>query len=42
MPMGPYLQLRTVLARIFSPTRLFVLSFAAVITTGGILLWLPF
>jgi trk system potassium uptake protein len=33
---------RTFISRAFSPTRIFVLSFAAVILTGGILLWLPF
>jgi trk system potassium uptake protein len=29
-------------SRVLSPTRIFVLSFAAVIVTGGILLWFPF
>jgi trk system potassium uptake protein len=33
---------RTAITRVLSPTRMFVLSFAAVILTGGLLLWLPF
>jgi trk system potassium uptake protein len=36
------LRVKTFLSRHFSPTRIFVLSFAAVILAGGILLWLPF
>src|SRR4030042_3345161 len=35
------LRVKTFLSRHFSPTRIFVLSFAAVILTGGILLWHP-
>jgi trk system potassium uptake protein len=42
MPIGFYLRIKTVLSEFFSPTRIFVLSFAAVILTGGILLGLPF
>ena len=42
MPIGFYLRIKTILSEFFSPTRIFVLSFAAVILTGGILLWLPF
>ena len=42
MPTGIYLQTKTILSKFFSPTRIFVLSFAAVILTGGLLLWLPF
>ena len=41
MPIGIYLRIRTILSKFFSPTRIFVLSFAAVILTGGLLLWLP-
>jgi trk system potassium uptake protein TrkH len=37
-----YVNIRTFLSRHFSPTRIFVLSFAAVILTGAILLWFPF
>ena len=37
-----HLRVKTFLSRHFSPTRIFVLSFAAVILTGGILLRLPF
>ena len=42
MPRKLYLQIKTLTSRLFSPTRIFVLSFAAVILTGGILLWFPF
>ena len=42
MATGIYLRIRTILSTFFSPTRIFALSFAAVILTGGILLWLPF
>jgi len=36
------IRFKTFLSRHLSPTRIFVLSFAAVILTGGILLWFPF
>ena len=36
------LRIRTFFSRHLSPTRIFVLSFAAVILAGGILLWFPF
>jgi trk system potassium uptake protein len=36
-----HLRVKTFLSRHFSPARIFVLSFAAVILTGGILLWFP-
>ncbi len=36
------LRIKTFFSRIFSPARIFVLSFAAVIITGAILLWFPF
>ncbi len=36
------LKIKTFFSRHLSPTRIFVLSFAAVILTGGILLWFPF
>jgi len=42
MPMRISLKIKTFFSRHFSPTRIFVLSFAAVIVTGGILLWFPF
>src|SRR3972149_3568116 len=42
MPVRVYLKIRTFFSRHFSPARIFVLSFAAVILTGGILLWFPF
>jgi trk system potassium uptake protein TrkH len=42
MPIGIYLRIKTILSEFLSPTRIFVLSFAAVILTGGILLGLPF
>ena len=42
MPIRVYLQIKTIVSRFFSPTRIFVLSFAGVILLGGILLWLPF
>ena len=42
MPRRIYLKTKTFFSRHFSPTRIFVLSFAAVIITGGILLWFPF
>jgi trk/ktr system potassium uptake protein len=35
------IRIKTFFSRHLSPTRIFVLSFAAVILTGGILLWLP-
>jgi trk system potassium uptake protein TrkH len=42
MPVRIYLKIKTFFSRHLSPTRIFVLSFAAVILTGGILLWFPF
>ncbi|OGP92708.1 MAG: hypothetical protein A2156_11725 [Deltaproteobacteria bacterium RBG_16_48_10] len=36
------LRIKTFFSRHLSPTRIFVLSFAAIILTGGILLWFPF
>jgi trk system potassium uptake protein len=42
MPIRVYLRIKTVISRFFSPTRIFVLSFAGVILVGGILLWFPF
>ena len=42
MPIRVYLQIKTIVSRFFSPTRIFVLSFAGVILIGGILLWFPF
>jgi trk system potassium uptake protein TrkH len=36
------IRIRTFFSRHLSPTRIFVLSFAGVILTGGILLWFPF
>lgn len=35
-------RIKNFISRHLSPTRIFVLSFAAVILTGGILLWFPF
>jgi hypothetical protein len=35
------LHMKTSISHVFTPTRMFVLSFAAVILTGGILLWSP-
>ncbi len=37
-----FLKIKTFFSRHLSPTRIFVLSFTAVILTGGILLWFPF
>ncbi len=37
-----FLKIKTFFSRRLSPTRIFVLSFAAVILAGGILLWFPF
>jgi len=42
MPMKIRIRIRTFFSRHLSPTRIFVLSFAGVILTGGILLWFPF
>jgi trk system potassium uptake protein TrkH len=42
MPIRVYLKIKTIVSRFFSPTRIFVLSFAGVILLGGILLWFPF
>src|SRR4030065_2814066 len=36
------IRIKTFFSRHLSPTRIFVLSFAAVILAGGILLWFPF
>jgi trk system potassium uptake protein TrkH len=37
-----HIRIKNFISRHLSPTRIFVLSFAAVILTGGILLWFPF
>jgi trk system potassium uptake protein TrkH len=42
MPVRIYIKIKTFFARHFSPARIFILSFAGVILTGGILLWFPF
>jgi len=42
MPKRIAVRIKNFFSRHFSPTRMFVLSFAAVILAGGILLWLPF
>ena len=42
MPAKPWVRIKTFFSRHLSPTRIFALSFAAVILTGGILLWFPF
>ena len=42
MPKKIGIKIKTFFSRHFSPARIFVLSFAAVILTGGILLWFPF
>ncbi len=42
MPVRLYRRIENMTSRFFSPTRTFVLSFAAVIIVGGILLSLPF
>ncbi len=42
MPMNIRNRVRNFFSRHLSPTRIFVLSFAAVILIGGILLWFPF
>jgi trk system potassium uptake protein TrkH len=42
MPVRIYLKIKTFFSRHFSPARIFVLSFAGVILTGGILLSFPF
>jgi trk/ktr system potassium uptake protein len=42
MPMKIRIRIKTFFSRHLSPTRIFILSFAAVILAGGILLWLPF
>lgn len=41
-PMKIRIKIRTFFSRHLSPTRIFVLSFTAVILIGGILLWFPF
>jgi trk system potassium uptake protein TrkH len=40
--MNIYLSIEKLLSRYFSPQKLFIFSFAAVILVGAILLWLPF
>jgi trk system potassium uptake protein TrkH len=42
MPMKIRIRIKNFFSKHLSPTRIFVLSFAAVILAGGILLWLPF
>jgi trk/ktr system potassium uptake protein len=42
IPMKVRVRIKNFLSRYLSPTRIFVLSFAAMILTGGILLWFPF
>jgi len=42
MPIKVRIQVKNFFSRHLSPTRIFVLSFAAVILIGGILLWFPF
>jgi trk system potassium uptake protein TrkH len=42
MPMKIRLRIKQFFSRLFSPTRIFVLSFGAVILTGAVLLWFPF
>jgi trk system potassium uptake protein TrkH len=42
MPMKIRFRIKNFFSRHFSPTRIFVLSFAGVIITGAILLWFPF
>jgi trk system potassium uptake protein TrkH len=42
MPMKIRIRIKNFFSRHLSPTRIFVLSFAAVIITGGFLLWSPF
>jgi len=42
MPMKIRIRIKTFLSRHLSPARIFILSFAAVIMAGGILLWFPF
>jgi trk system potassium uptake protein TrkH len=42
MPMKIRIRIKNFFSRHLSPARIFVLSFAAVITTGGFLLWSPF
>jgi len=42
MPIRIRLRIKNFFSRHFSPTRIFVLSFAAVILAGAILLWFPF
>jgi trk system potassium uptake protein TrkH len=42
MPRRIFLKIKTFFSRHFPPARIFVLSFAAVIVIGGILLWFPF
>jgi len=42
MPINIRTRIKNFFSRQLTPTRIFVLSFAAVIITGGILLWFPF
>ena len=42
MPIRLYLKIKTIISKFFSPTRIFVLSFAMVILLGGVALWFPF
>ena len=42
MPIRIRFKVQNFFSRHFSPTRIFVLSFAGVILSGGILLWFPF
>jgi trk system potassium uptake protein TrkH len=42
LPVKIRIKIKTFFSRHLSPTRIFVLSFAAVILSGGILLWFPF
>jgi len=41
-PMKVHIRIKNFFSRRLSPSRIFILSFAAVILTGGILLWFPF
>jgi trk system potassium uptake protein TrkH len=42
MPIRIHLRIKNFFSRHLSPSRIFVLSFAGVILTGGVLLWFPF
>ena len=41
LPKRIYIKIKTFSSKLFSPSRIFALSFAAVIVAGGILLWFP-